>query len=91
MCLRLAKKKPQKLRVPATHASPLIAQGVFGFAQIRPEHTLSPIQLNCSRTRGALARVCLDGLFRRDGEFLSQPRPPPPLPCVAKSPSVHRG
>lgn len=36
-----------KLRVPVAHPSPLIAQDVFGFAQIRPEHTLSRIQLNC--------------------------------------------
>lgn len=40
-----------KLRVPVAHPSPLIAQDVFGFAQIRPEHTPSRIQLNCSRAR----------------------------------------
>lgn len=40
-----------KLRVPVAHPSPLIAQDVFGFAQIRPEHTPSRIQLNCLRAR----------------------------------------
>lgn len=58
----------KKLRVPITHPLPLIAQGVFGFAQIRPEHTLSQIQLNCLYTHGALAQVCLDGLWH-DGGF----------------------
>lgn len=68
MCLHL----PEKLRVPITHPLPLIAQRVFGFAQIRPEYTSSRIQLNCLYTHGALALVCLDGLWR-DGEFHPHP------------------
>lgn len=60
----------EKLRVPITHPLPLIAQSVFGFAQIRPEYTSGWIQLNCLYTHGALALawVCLDGLWH-DGEF----------------------
>lgn len=68
MCLHL----PEKLRVPITHPLPLIAQRVFGFPQIRPEYTSSQIQLNCLYTHGALALVCLDGLWR-DGEFHPHP------------------
>lgn len=65
----------EKLRVPITHPLPLIAQGVFGFVQIRPEYTLSRFQLNCLYTHGALALVCLDGLWH-DGEF--HPQTPSP-------------
>lgn len=64
----------EKLRVPITHPFPLIAQGVFGFAEIRPEYTLSRIQFNCLYTHGALAQACLDGLWH-GGEFC--PLPPP--------------
>lgn len=68
----------EKLRVPITHPLPLIAQSVFGFAQIRPEYTSGRIQLNCLYTHGGLAWACLDGLWH-DGEFHPQPPAPPPI------------
>ena len=40
----------EKLRVPITHPLTLIAQSLFGLAQIRPEYTSSRIQLNCLYT-----------------------------------------
>lgn len=70
----------EKLRVPITHPLTLIAQSLFGLAQIRPEYTSSRIQLNCLYTHGALALVCLDWLWH-DGEFHPQP-PSPSLPLL---------
>lgn len=71
-----------KLRVPLAHPSPLIAQDVFGFAQIRPEHTPSRIQLNCSRAHIGCSgpRSAWMGPSRHDGEFhpnLTKPTQPP--------------
>ena len=71
----------EKLRVPITHPLPLIAQSVFGFAQIRPEYTSGRIHLDCLYTHGALAWVCLDGLWH-DGES------PPPLSATSLPPTA---
>lgn len=80
-----------KLRVPVAHPSPLIAQDVFGFAQIRPEHTPSRIQLNRLRAHTGCsgpgsARM---GPSRRDGEFHPNlDNLPPPTSVATPNPTV---
>lgn len=77
----------EKLRVSIAHPLRLIAQSLFGLAQIRPEYTSSPIQLNCLYTHGALASVCLEWLWH-DGEFHPQPPPPVPLLYLTDNPTA---